>query len=515
MNLKKVINLVILSLFLIFIVTSCKNSQNESSNYLDWENMSFEQKVTVPNEVLLEDNKLIVATSPDFSPYEFKDINQKGNKQFQGADIVLAKFLADTMGLKLEITEASFDGLVIELNVDKADLVLAGLTYSESRAKNFSFTDVYFEEKEENSQVLVVLKDNLTNFNSYDKLNNENTTIAAQAGSIQEELRNKQLPNAKKWTIQKINDGVIQLLKGSVDAIALSLTNAKLIVDNNPSLTIVTDFYFDAVEYQGNRGLLKKDNSLVTYINEALTYLDNETYANWLNISRDYAIEIGLGETNDSNFFVKFATVLSDYSLEFLKGTGITLLLSAVTVIFGTIIAVILQLIRKSRFLFLRSIGNVYVEFVRGIPLLLLLWLLYMLAPSTWPPILSVGIALFLNSGAYVAEIIRAGILGVDKGQYEAARALGLSKFKTFKKIIFPQATKKILPALGNEFVALIKETSLASVFFIGDLMTVKNNITSITYLSIEPFIIVGVIYFILTFGTTKIIKYFEMKLEV
>ena len=136
-----------------------------------------------------------------------------------------------------------------------------------------------------------------------------------------------------------------------------------------------------------------------------------------------------------------------------------------------------------------------------------------MISPATWPAYISVSIALFLNSGAYVAEIIRAGLGAVDKGQYEACRTLGLSKVQAMKKVIIPQALKKIFPALGNEFVALIKETSLASVFFIGDLMTVKNQITSLTYLSIEPFIIVGIIYFALTFGTTKLIKYFENRM--
>lgn len=242
--------------------------------------------------------------------------------------------------------------------------------------------------------------------------------------------------------------------------------------------------------------------------------MSENAYADWLAASQTYLANLGIGDASSLNFFERFGLLLGDYGILFLQGTGITLALSAITVIFGTIIALILQLIRKSRFLAVRSIGNVYVEFVRGIPLLLLLWLLYMIAPASWPSYISVSIALFLNSGAYVAEIIRGGILAVDKGQYEAARTLGLSRFQTAKKIIYPQATKKILPALGNEFVALIKETSLASVFFIGDLMTVKNNITSITYLSIEPFIIVGIIYFVLTFSTTKLIKHFELKME-
>ncbi len=206
--------------------------------------------------------------------------------------------------------------------------------------------------------------------------------------------------------------------------------------------------------------------------------------------------------------------ILDRFWLQFLEGTGITLLLSILTVIFGSIIGIVILLARKNDFKVIRAIGHIYVEVIRGIPLLLLLSIVYLIAPTSWSPIFSVTVALVINSGAYVSEIIRAGIEGIDKGQYEACRSLGLSKFQAMKKVIFPQAIKKISPALGNEFIMLIKETSLASVFFIGDLMTIKNTITALTYLSLEPYIIIAVIYFVLTFSTTKIVKFIEKRME-
>lgn len=126
----------------------------------------------------------------------------------------------------------------------------------------------------------------------------------------------------------------------------------------------------------------------------------------------------------------------------------------------------------------------------------------------------SILLALCLNSGAYVAEIIRAGISAVDKGQTEAARSLGLNYRQTMIKVIFPQAIKNILPALCNEFVSVIKETSLASTFFVGDLMTQYKTINGATYLSIEPLIIIGVIYFVLTFTLSKAIAVLERRLK-
>lgn len=194
---------------------------------------------------------------------------------------------------------------------------------------------------------------------------------------------------------------------------------------------------------------------------------------------------------------------------------GVTLLLSLITVVFGTILGTILALMRLSKSKILHIISEVYTEIVRGIPLLLQLWVIYLLFSSTLGKVVAVCLALLLNSAAYVAEIIRSGIQAVDKGQIEASRSLGINANKTMIKIVLPQAIKNILPALGNEFVTVIKETSLSSVFYIGDLMTAKTIITTQTYLAIEPYIIIGIIYFTLTFTLSKVIGKFEKRLKL
>ncbi len=216
--------------------------------------------------------------------------------------------------------------------------------------------------------------------------------------------------------------------------------------------------------------------------------------------------------------------ILEKYWNLFLIGTANTLLLSAVTVLFGIIIGSLLALMRISKLHIgrckpLNLIATVYVEFIRGTPLLLQLYFFYFLLPMMVPALqldktFSIILALCLNSGAYVAEIIRAGINAVDKGQMEAARSLGLNYRQTMIKVIFPQAVKNILPALCNEFVSIIKETSLASTFFVGDLMTQFKTINGALFLSIEPLIIVGIIYFVLTFTLSKGIAVLERRLK-
>ena len=213
-------------------------------------------------------------------------------------------------------------------------------------------------------------------------------------------------------------------------------------------------------------------------------------------------------------FIENIIKLIIKYFPIFLEGTSVTIVLALIAVFFGTILGSLLAIAKISNNKILSKIASIYIEVFRGIPLLLQLWVIYLLTYSTLGKFIAVSFALLLNSAAYVAEIVRSGIDAVDVGQMEAARSLGLSRGFSMRKIIFPQAIKNILPALGNEFVAVIKETSLASVFYIGDLMTVKNTITTLTYLSLEPYIIIGCIYLFLTFTISKLIKRLEVKLN-
>lgn len=206
------------------------------------------------------------------------------------------------------------------------------------------------------------------------------------------------------------------------------------------------------------------------------------------------------------------------YSGLFMEGMGYTLLLAFITVLFGTILGTVFALGKMCRFKIISFLSTAYIEIIRGTPLLLQLYLFYFLVPQVLPfepsKFTCICTALVLNSTAYVAEIIRAGIQAVDAGQMEAARSLGLSTSQAMRKVILPQALKNILPALGNEFVTDIKETSLASTFFLGDLMTTYRTINGALYLTLEPLIIVGIIYFVLTFTLSKLIAYFERRMS-
>lgn len=211
-------------------------------------------------------------------------------------------------------------------------------------------------------------------------------------------------------------------------------------------------------------------------------------------------------------------SLLSRYGMMFVKGTGVTLYMAFLTVLFGTIFGSLICLARRVNFAPLRWVAAAYVEVIRGTPMLLQITLVYLVLPDLLhldiKPLYCVILALIMNSSAYVSEIIRAGIQAVDPGQMEAARSLGLSGAMTMREIILPQAIKNILPALCNEFIMIVKDSSLGSTFFVGELMTVQATIKGALYLTLEPLMIVATIYFCLTFTLSKGVVLLERRMS-
>lgn len=198
----------------------------------------------------------------------------------------------------------------------------------------------------------------------------------------------------------------------------------------------------------------------------------------------------------------------------YLEGIKTTLLLSLLTIIFGTLFGLLLCIFKISKFKLLKSLASTYIEIIRGTPLLVQLIVIHYGFKINITEMTSATIALSINSAAYIAEIIRAGIMSVNNGQMEAARSLGMNHFQSMKLIIIPQAIKNILPALGNEFVVLIKESAIVSYIGLADIMYKANQIRSLTYLTLEPLLIAAIIYFVITFTISKFIQYFERKLN-
>lgn len=211
-----------------------------------------------------------------------------------------------------------------------------------------------------------------------------------------------------------------------------------------------------------------------------------------------------------------FSTMIK-YKDFFITGAGYTLLIAFITVVGGTILGTFLSLLKLSKYKVLRFISTTYIEIFRGTPILVQLYLIYYAIPQVsnlrFAPLTAAIVTLCLNSGAYVAELIRAGIMAVDKGQMEAARSLGMPLWKAMSIIIIPQAIKNILPALANEFIVIIKESSIASVIGVNELMYKTDTVRGNSFRSMEALLIAAMIYFVMTFTLSKIVAYFERRM--
>lgn len=214
------------------------------------------------------------------------------------------------------------------------------------------------------------------------------------------------------------------------------------------------------------------------------------------------------------------------YHSFFEEGIVNTLIIAAFTVFFGTIFGTLMSSMRMSKILPLKWLAVAYIEFIRGTPLMVQLMFIFYGLPMvgftlpdiSWIPNFSrfsAGIiAMSINSCAYVAEIIRSGIQAVDIGQTEAARSVGFSSGEAMRLVVLPQAVKNILPALGNEFVTVIKESSIVSVIGIADLMFRTNDIIALSYRSLECLAVAAVLYFIMTFISSRLISLAERRMS-
>ena len=220
------------------------------------------------------------------------------------------------------------------------------------------------------------------------------------------------------------------------------------------------------------------------------------------------------------------ADIFANYYQYFLRGTRTTIVVSLVTVFFGALIGCLIALLRLSKYKPLSGFAKLYITVIRGTPLLVQLYIVYYQLNFIHYPsgsflgvelarVIPCIIALSINSGAYVAEVIRAGIQAVDFGQTEAALSCGMTYPQCMWNIVLPQAVKNILPAIGNEFVTLIKESSLLSVLAISDLTMVGQQVRSVTYASFETFIFVALVYLFLTSVTSGALQLLESRWKV
>ncbi|WP_368251579.1 ABC transporter substrate-binding protein/permease [Enterococcus sp. 2201sp1_2201st1_B8_2201SCRN_220225] len=442
--------------------------------------------------------ELVVGLSADYAPFEFH-ATVKGKDTIVGFDVAIAEKIAEDLGVKLKVEELGFDALLGALQTGKVDMVISGMNPTPEREKEVNFTDGYMTV----TQKVVVRKADEDKFSSLEKLNG--ATVGVQKQSYQEELAASELPDSDVTSLQKVPDLITNLTNEKIDGVILEGPVADAYAQVNKSLAVADNVVFKEGSKEMAAAVSKEAPAFLAAVNASIADIRSQ------DLLTGYQ-----KEANDLMFAEEEQSFLGKYLPYYLSGAGYTVFLAFIGVLFGAVFGGLLALMKLAKNKFLKVIATVYIEYVRGTPLLVQIFIVYFgtgVLGFDMSKLAAGCIALALNSAAYVAEIIRAGINAVNKGQVEAARSLGMSQGQSMRFIILPQAVKNILPALGNEFVTVIKESSVVSVIGVSELIFQTGVVQGASFKPFIPYVIVSLIYFVLTFTISRLLGVAERRM--
>ncbi|HEB2148831.1 TPA: ABC transporter permease subunit [Staphylococcus aureus] len=448
-------------------------------------------------EKIKERGELRVGLSADYAPMEFEH-TVNGKTEYAGVDIDLAKKIAKDNNLKLKIVNMSFDSLLGALKTGKIDIIISGMTSTPERKKQVDFSDSYMMTK----NIMLVKKDKVNEYKDIKDFNNKK--VGAQKGTEQEKIAQTEIENASITSLSRLPDVILALKSGKVEGAVVEKPVAEAYLKQNPKLGI-SNVKFNEEEKDTVIAVPKDSPKLLSQINKTIKEVKDK------GLIDKYMTNAANAMNDDSGF-------ISKYGSFFLKGIKITILISLIGVALGSILGAFVALMKLSKIKIISWIASIYIEILRGTPMLVQVFIVFFGITAALGLDISAlvcgTIALVINSSAYIAEIIRAGINAVDKGQMEAARSLGLNYRQTMKSVIMPQVIKNILPALGNEFVTLIKESSIVSTIGVGEIMFNAQVVQGISFDPFTPLLVAAALYFVLTFVLTRIMNMIEGRLN-
>ena len=451
-----------------------------------------------------------MVTEAGFHPYEYYS-----NGEIVGVDVDIVKKIAEYLDLELEIKDVHFDSIISEVRSGKSDIGAAGISYTEERALQVAFTDNYIT----SNQIIITKVDG--DIVSKDTLHGK---VAVQLGTIADSYITDELPDIELVRENKFLACIEDLRQDKVNAVVMDELPAKNLIDSTMTILeepLISDSYGMVVALD-NTSLLNAANAVIKKMKESGEI--DAILIKHLNTEED---KQNVKEEKQTNIFTKigdrfYRSVIVDGRYKFIiTGFKNTLLIALGAVIVGIILGTVLALIRnfhdntgKSRLI--NRLAKLYIDIIRGTPSTLQLMIIYyIIFGSQSVNMLVVGIMAFgINSSAYVAEIIRSGLKSVDKGQLEAGYALSLNYGQVMRYIVFPQAIKNILPTLGNEFITLVKETSIGAYIGIIELTKASDIIASRTYDYFFPLILIALIYLAITFTLSKLVSLMEKRLK-
>lgn len=446
----------------------------------------------------VEGRTFAVATDVTFAPFEF----QNSDGQFVGIDMDLIRAIADDQGFSVDIRPLGFDAALQAVQANQADAVIAGMTITPAREAVFDFSDPYFE-----SGVQMAVLEN-SSIASYDDLAGKQVAVknGTEGADFAESIKDQY-----GFTTRYFADSASmydEVRTGNSVAVFDDYPVLQYGITQGNGLKTVTEKespsnYGFAVNKGANAELLAAFDTGLNNLRSSGKY--------------DEILNTYIGAAADETDNSIPGLIKSEYK-ELLKGLWLTIVLTVISIVLALILGAVFGLFRVSTKAWLRGIGATYVAIFRGTPLLVQAFFIYFGIPAALSFQMSAFtagiITLSLNAGAYMAEIVRGGILSVDKGQMEASRSLGISYLTSMRKVVMPQAIRTMIPSYINQFVITLKDTSILSVIGLAELTQSGRIIIARNFQSFNMWLIIGVMYFVIIMALTMLSNRLEKRIN-
>lgn len=481
------------------------------------------------NQGLEEEGVLKVGMEANYAPFNWSqtsasndavEISNSPGEYANGYDVQMAVRLAEELGLTLEIIKLEWDGLPPALESGMIDAVIAGMSPTPERARQIDFSDAYYD-----SDIVLVVKNDsdLADATTLDAF--DGTRVTAQLNTFHYDLI-EQIPNVQQQTAMDSFPSMISsVLSDKSDAYVSERPGAMAATAANSNLTYIVfdeNQGFDTGQVDTSIAVgMRRNSPIVDSVNRALATISQDERDTLMN---DMVLLNERGES--AGFWSDVAEIWDMYGSQFLVGARNTLIIALISTVLGSLIGLGIAIYRsipvdKKRkpvsYVFYKLFDLViiaYIEIFRGTPMMVQSMLIFygskLFFDIDMSPMFAALLIVSVNTGAYLSEVFRGGIMGVDKGQGEAAKAIGMSHYQSMTTVILPQAIRNTLPALGNEFVINIKDTSVLNVIAVTELFFVTRSAAGSTYMTFQSFLIASVIYFVMTFVTTRLLRLTE-----
>lgn len=452
---------------------------------------------------IMERGYITLATNAEFAPFEYKD-----GENIVGIDIDIAKKIAERMDVQLRITDVSFDALPLELSGKTCDFVMAGMSYSEDKAQNADFSMPYFNAK----QAVIVPRD--SEINSGESLREKK--IGVHMGTTGDIYCTENFKDSEIIRYGKGTEAILDMVHGRIDAVVIDDLPAKMLTEKNKGNIRILDEYLFEEQY---RVVIPKGNEeLLSVINVILRELQDDGVVEEIISTHSIdSSDFGQGISG----LIYSGLVYKNRYKNIIGGLFNTLKITCGALIIGVAIGSIIAIINLSaskRIVMktFKGLANLYLLVIRGTPVVVQLFVIYYLifVSTDISKITVAMIAFGINSGAYLGVVLQSGILSVDRGQYEAARSLGLSSRKAMMKVVIPQALKNVVATLCNEFIDLIKETSVSGFIGIMDLSRAGDIIRTQTLDPVVPLLTVAIVYLLIIMLISSLMSLIERRLR-